>query len=210
MERRQIDHIVYSVLDLDKAMNEIENQLGIRPIFGGYHKTQGTKNALLDLDSGCYLEILAIDHDNIDIKSPRWMGIDYLCEPRITRWALKSDNIESDSEILKSHNDEMGTIYQGSRKTTTEETLAWKMILPLASPDIELVPFMVDWSDSTFHPTEKLQKGCSLKEISFAGSAADIQNPIFNELGISNIISNTDNTEISVTIEGPDGFIILK
>ncbi len=207
---RKIDHIVYAVLDLDQAMSDIESHLGIRPVFGGYHKTQGTKNALLDLDDGCYLEILAIDHDNINIKTSRWMGIDLILEPRITRWALKSDHIESDSEILKSHNKEMGTIYQGSRKTTTGETLAWKMILPLSSPDIELIPFMVDWSESAFHPTEKLQEGCSLKEISLAGSAADKSNQVFNELSISNNISNTINTTISITIEGPNGLIILK
>jgi hypothetical protein len=207
---RKIDHIVYSVLDLDQAMDHIESQLGVRPVFGGYHKTQGTKNALLNLGEGCYLEILAVDEHNAKIKSPRWMGIDLITKSRITRWALKSEDIDLDSKVLNAHNDKMGTIYQGSRKTTTGETLAWKMILPLSSPDIELIPFMVDWSESAFHPTEKLQEGCSLKEISLAGSAADKSNQVFNELSISNNISNTINTTISITIEGPNGLIILK
>jgi hypothetical protein len=210
LKHRKIDHIVYSVLDLEQTMNDIESQLGIRPVFGGYHKTQGTKNALLDLDNGCYLEILSIDHDNKNIESPRWMGIDLISEPRITRWALKSDDIESDSQILKLYEHKMGSVYQGSRKTTTGETLAWKMILPLSSPDIELIPFMVDWSESAFHPTEKLQKGCFLKGIRFSCSAPDNPNQVFNELSISNTITINDTTEIAVTIEGPNGFITLK
>lgn len=209
-QTRIIDHIVYSVVDLNKAMDELESKLGIRPVFGGYHKTQGTKNALLNLGDGCYLEVLAIDHDNTEIKSPRWMGVDLISGPSITRWAIKSENIELDSQILKRYNDSMGEISKGSRMTNTSETLAWKMILPLATPEIELIPFMVDWSDSAFHPTEKLEEGCTLKEISFAGNAPDKSNRVFDELGISNFISKSNKTEITITIESPKGSIILK
>ncbi len=207
---RKIDHIVYSVLDLDKAMDHIEKELGIRPVFGGYHKTQGTKNALLNLGDGCYLEILAIDNQNKDINTPRWMGIDLITEPRITRWAVKSESIDLDSKILKSFDKTMGEIYEGSRKTTSGETLAWKMILPLASPEIELMPFMVDWSSSAFHPTEKLENTCLIKDITFAGNIPDKNNLVFDELDISHNITRSANNKISVTIEGPNGLIILK
>lgn len=210
MKTRIIDHIVYSVLDLDKAMDSIEKKLGIRPVYGGYHKTQGTKNALLNLGEGCYLEILAIDEENKEINTPRWMGIDLITESRVTRWAIKSETITQDSETLKSYDSNMGEIYQGSRKTTSGDTLAWKMILPLPSPKIELMPFMVDWSGSAFHPTEKLEDTCSIKEISFEGSAPNKGNLVFDELGISNIITRSANNKISVTIEGPNGLIILK
>lgn len=210
MNSRKIDHLVYAVLDLEFEMDRIGRQLGIHPVFGGYHRTQGTKNALLNLGDGCYLEILAKDDSNTTISEPRWMGIDLIKKARITRWALKSNDIEKDSNILSSHYPNMGTTYQGSRLTTTGETLAWKMILPLSTPEIELIPFMVDWSQSSFHPTEKLQRGCSLKSITFASNDADKKKEYFDELGIQYRITKSTAVTITAIIEGPKGSILLK
>ncbi len=210
MSPRIIDHIVYSVLNLEKAMDDLEVKLGIRPTFGGYHKSQGTKNALLNLGNDCYLEILAIDRTNKDIKSPRWMGVDLITEPKITRWAIKSEDIKRDSQTIKRYDKSMGEIFQGSRVTGSGDLLAWKMILPLANPDIELIPFMVDWSDSAFHPTEKIREKCKLLAIDFVGNDPDKINQVFKELCIQNIISKSVINQISITIECPNGIIILK
>ena len=68
---RQIDHIVYTVLNLDTAIADFDRKLGVRPIFGGYHTVFGTKNALINLDNGIYLELLAADETNTDVQVPR-------------------------------------------------------------------------------------------------------------------------------------------
>jgi len=101
MHNRKIDHIVFAVPNLEAAMNEFEELTGIRPAFGGYHTTQGTKNAVVNLGNDCYLEILAADNDNTQIAPPRWMGIDLIESPQITRWSLKSKDLQSDSAVLK-------------------------------------------------------------------------------------------------------------
>lgn len=107
---------MYCIHDLETGCDYFEELLGVRPVFGGYHHMQGTKNALLNLGDGCYLELLAIDESNKDIKAPRWMGIDLLSAPKLTRWAVKSEDLESDSEILQTANREMGMIIKGARK----------------------------------------------------------------------------------------------
>ena len=61
MTSRKIDHIVYAVQDLSATMVQFEEKSGIKPIFGGFHKSFGTKNALVALGNGCYLELLAAD-----------------------------------------------------------------------------------------------------------------------------------------------------
>ncbi|MEL6718114.1 MAG: VOC family protein, partial [Bacteroidota bacterium] len=75
---QQLDHIVYAVPNLEEAINWFEENAGIQPVFGGYHTTQGTKNALLKIGAQCYLELLAVDKENKEIVSPRWMGIDLI------------------------------------------------------------------------------------------------------------------------------------
>ena len=74
---KQLDHIVYAVPDLGAAVEEFEARTGIRPVFGGYHKDRGTKNALVSLGHKVYLEFLAIDAES-EVTPPRWMGIDLL------------------------------------------------------------------------------------------------------------------------------------
>jgi len=102
-KRRKIDHIVYSVVDLEAAIDDIENQLGVRPSIGGRHLSKGTKNAILNLNKACYLEILAIDEENKEVKAPRWMGVDLIKKDCITRWALKSNHLLEDQKILEGY-----------------------------------------------------------------------------------------------------------
>ena len=74
---RQIDHIVYTVPNLEKAIDWFAEISGIRPAFGGYHTTQGTKNAVVNLGNSCYLELLAADDANKDIQSLIDLNIQY-------------------------------------------------------------------------------------------------------------------------------------
>jgi len=141
---RKIDHIVYAVQNLDIVIEEFEAKLGVRPIFGGFHKSFGTKNALVSLGENCYLELLAADNKNTEVAKPRWKGVDMLQKNQITRCALKSNQLSVDSSILKIENPEMGTIRRGSRNIENGALLQWDLIMPLPHPEVELLPFMVD------------------------------------------------------------------
>lgn len=202
---KKIDHIVYAVTDLEAAMDEFEKLSGLRPVFGGYHTTKGTKNALVNLGNECYLEILAIDQANTAIAPPRWMGIDLVKTSQITRWSLKSNQLRKDSEILQKYHPEMGIIQAGQRKTNTGDTLTWKMILPLATPAVELVPFMTDWQHSAVHPTQNLPQECALIGLSFTHpNSAEIQK-IFDELGVNMNIEKGEKMMIKAKIKSPNG-----
>jgi hypothetical protein len=207
---RKIDHIVYAVPDLDLACDQIEKALGPRPIFGGYHPLQGTQNALLNLSHGCYLELLAIDKDNMKIKSPRWMGIDLINRAKITRWALKSNFLTHDQEILNAHPVDTGPIKGGERKTTTGELLKWELIMPLPSPEVDVVPFMVNWSDSAYHPTDQLQDLCKIKSFRiFHPDSATIYS-LYSKLGIQTQIIQSDQIRIELKISGPNGDYLIN
>lgn len=205
---RVVDHIVYCVLNLEQACEELTKSLGISPVFGGYHRTQGTKNALLNLSSGCYLEILARD-DLSQIASPRWMGIDLISASTITRWALKSTALHDDQSILQSINSEMDTIHHGNRDTASGGKLSWEMILPRASPTVELIPFMVDWSTSPSHPCDDLDAGCHLVGLEFRHPQPGDINSAFNKLGINSSVIQAATPQIVATISGPHGTVVI-
>ncbi len=206
---RQIDHIVYTVPDLAVAMDWFEEISGIRPDFGGYHTTQGTKNAVINLGNQRYLELLAADEKNTAIQPPRWMGVDFLEKAQMTRWSLKSNDLSKDSRILKSYDPEMGRIEGGQRKTTSGSLLTWEMIMPLAAPQLEVMPFMTDWQNSDVHPTDSMSDQCQLIGMKFTHPTPNLLLPTLKDLGLDLDLIASETISIKAVIQCPKGVITV-
>ena len=204
---RTIDHLVYSVPNLEKAIIDFENLTGIRPTFGGYHTTRGTKNAVVNLENKCYLEILAIDEENKNVSAPRWMGVDFIDNAQMTRFALKSDDLRNDSVILQKYNPQMGEINGGQRKTSNGKMLTWEMILPLAAPAVDIVPFMTDWRKSEVHPTDSMTEECTFIGFKFTHPNPEIIIAVLNGLGMNAEVSKGEKVEIKAIINSPKGIV---
>ena len=206
---RRIDHIVYAVPNLEEAMQQFEQLTGIAPIFGGYHTTQGTKNALVNLGNSCYLELLAIDKDNTAITPPRWMGIDLTTTAQVTRWSLKTTDSNRDSKIVKEYDTSMGKIQGGQRKMTNGELLVWDMVMPLPAPRVELIPFMTDWQQSTTHPTLQLPPQCELVDLQLIHPMPSTVQPILDKLELKLEVVRGEKPTIRVGIQCAAGRITI-
>lgn len=208
-ESRAIDHIVYAVPDLEEAMNQFEQQSGIWPVFGGYHTTEGTKNAVVNLGNACYLEFLAIDKENYQVLPPRWMGVDSIATPKITRWSLKSSDLKKDSEVLRNYNAYMGVVKGGQRRMTNGKLLTWEMAMPLAEPEVEIVPFLTDWQHSDTHPSEQLPEQCRLLKISATHPNPDSLYPVLNYFYPELDVDQANQVSLSIDIQTPRGVVHL-
>ncbi len=207
---RKIDHIVYTVPNLEAAITNLENRLGVKPVIGGRHATQGTKNALINLDNGAYLEILAADDENTNIATPRWMGVDVLTRPQITRWALKSDDLTADGNILQNHDPALGQTKAGSRQRPDGSTLRWALILPTSVPEVDILPFMVDWRASDIHPNEAMpDMGCSVVEIQLSHPQPSTIQPVLQELDAPLVVAKADTPRIGLLLRCPAGKVLL-
>ena len=199
---------MYAVSDLDEAIFEFEHKLGVTPIFGGYHKTFGTKNALINLNNQTYLELLASDDTNTSVARPRWMGIDFLLKNQITRWAVKSNRLDKDSEVLKKYKPNMGEIKRGSRNTADGSLLEWELIMPLPKPEVELIPFFLDWSTTEKHPSELLpDMGCELLKLYATHPNPDKITSLLGILQCDLEVIKSDITAIKLVIKCPKGII---
>lgn len=206
---RALDHIVYAITDLEKACGEIEELLGVAPIFGGYHQTQGTKNALVGLGNGQYLELIVIDEANKNIPPPRWMGIDLLTKSQITRWAIKSTDLNHDALLLQQANPNMGKRSGGSRKTSNDTLLAWELLMPLASPEVELLPFVIDWSAAESHPSDQLTSQCRLIELYATHPNPHLLESTLEALHVSLRIEQSETISIKAKVQCPNGIVVL-
>lgn len=206
---RIIDHIVYCVPNLEEAIQNLYTRLGVRAMIGGQHTKQGTKNALINLSKNRYLEILAIDQTLSKIKRPRWMGIDLIRTPKITRWSLKSTCINTDGIALSHYNSLMGNIQKGSRKMQNGKTLSWQMTMPLANPEVEVVPFITDWSKSESHPADNLAHPCELLELRLKHPKSDQILNLFEQMNISQDVKISHKASIEIVLKCPNGIVQL-
>jgi hypothetical protein len=202
-----IDHIVYACRNLEQGIKEIKEKTGVVAVYGGKHLDFGTHNALINIGNEVYLEIIAPDPSNQKIDPPRWMGVDLIKDTgRITRVALKSDDLEKDVEILRKISPKCAHWGKGSRKTSSGKDISWKMAYPLAEPLIDLVPFMVEWKGD-YHPTQDIPEMMNLLQIDlYAENPADFLD-IFPE-GMVQIYSGS-RKEIKVRIRKKDNTIVF-
>lgn len=208
-ESQAIDHIVYAVPNLEEAMNQFEQQSGVRPVFGGFHTTEGTKNAIVNLSNVCYLEFLTADEENHQVQPPRWMGVDLITDPKITRWSLKSSDLKNDSEVLRNYNPSMGVVKGGQRRMTNRKLLTWEMAMPLAKPEVEIVPFLTDWQRSDTHPSEQLPEQCRLLRIIATHPDPEALYPVLNYFYPKLNIARADQVSLSIEIKTPNGIVHL-
>lgn len=209
LENRIIDHIVYAVPDLEKAMLDFENRTGVAPTFGGYHTHQGTKNAIVNIGKDAYLEIITVDSANEAITGPRWMGVDLILEPKVTRWSLKSDQLSSDSIILQKYDPQMGEVKGGQRNTSSGDLLSWMMIMPLPHPEVEIVPFITSWGADSVHPTSNLPQNCRLLELQFTHPQPELFREVWQGLGLKRAIAQGPVVEIKLVLDTPKGRVEL-
>ena len=206
---RQIDHFVYAVTNLEAACEALEKELGVAPVEGGVHPDQGTRNALLNLGEGAYLEVIAKMEDAQQPAGGTWMGMDLVTYPQLNRWCLKSDQLEVDQQIVQAYHPGHGQIIEGSRMTPDGERLSWRMLLPLPYPTVELMPFAVDWSTSSFHPTDRMPQHARFYGFELWHPAPQTMRAAIHGLGLNMKIHKGAAPKIRLTIEGPNGKVKL-
>ncbi len=206
IQKNRVDHVVYCTYNLSSGIEYIAQVTGVRPEIGGRHLTKGTHNAILKIGKKAYLEILAPDPKNEDIIGPRWMGIDLLTSPKITRWAVNSIAIGAESKILRSFRPQYGKLESGSRLLNGDQMLTWQLTDPLSLPEIDIIPFLIDWKGSP-HPADRMQQKCSLIDINLKYPDPEQSNKLFTRLGLGIQAKDDPYPEIQISLDTPLGVV---
>ena len=93
------DHILIGAPDLDVGIRWVEERTGVRAKFGGNHPGAGTRNALLSLSTGHYLEIIA--PDPAQANAPDERKLRELSSPRIIQWAIHTEDIAAAKSMVE-------------------------------------------------------------------------------------------------------------
>ncbi len=204
MMDKGVDHLVYATPDLDTSVEELADRLGTDPVPGGAHPGWGTRNALIGLGTGVYLEIIGPDPGQPDPEHSRPFLIDDLTEARLVTWAYRHSDPESMRDTL-----ELGPVRSMSRNRPDGDTLHWRLSDPMALPAGGVVPFVIDWG-STPHPSTTLPNECQLLELIVGHPDPVTIRPILDAIvpGIS--IVAAPEPGISARLRTPNGEIDLS
>jgi hypothetical protein len=205
-----IDHIIAGCRDLAHAVNVIESATGVRAAAGGTHHGKGTRNALLSLGVMRYLEIIAPDPEQPRVEWFR--GIAELEEPRLIGWAAAGGDITRVAQRLRDAHVAFTGPLAGSRTRPDGVTLEWRTIM-LDDDAGGMLPFFIEWSAGSIHPSVTAPAGCELVRFDAADTGAGRWTRTAAALGIDLPLAppGTHGTPARLrgTIRGPSGTLEL-
>ena len=204
-----IDHLVYATPDLDLGIATIERLLGVRATAGGRHPGAGTRNALVALGPGTYLEIVGPDRTQPQPEQPRWFRIDEIDAPRLVTWAAKVDSIDQISRKARRLGVGLGGIVAGSRRRDDGVLLAWRYTNPRTVVGDGIIPFLIDWG-TTPHPSESAAQGASLITLRAEHPQPEPIRDIARRLGLSLQIDRGSQPALVATIASLRGEVELR
>jgi hypothetical protein len=189
-----LDHLLLGTSDLDHGIDFVVGTTGVRAAGGGVHPGRGTRNALLSLGPGRYLEIIAPDPGQA-VQPP--MGLGRLKEPRLVGWAVHTRDLDAVAHRLQEAGIPFDGPTPGSRVRPDGATLQWRT---LRLPDDRggLLPFFIEWGHESTHPSVDAPTGCQLAQISWTAPEPAALRSLFSRMGLEAAVE-----------KGPEGFQAL-
>ena len=201
-----LDHIILGCNDLDKGIEFVHDATGVRAAIGGVHPGRGTRNALLSLGERRYLEIIAPDPAQTEIV--HFPQIRSMTDPRLIGWAVHPPDIAALATQLRENKVEFTGPSDGSRKRPDGHVLNWKTI-NLADDRHGLLPFFIQWSADSVHPSKDASANCTLDYFEILGADPQELAATLKRIGIDFPVQRSDKTRLQAVITGPKGDLRL-
>lgn len=205
----RIDHLVYATPDLAAGVERVERLLGVRAVPGGQHPGAGTRNALIGLGDGIYLEIIGPDPSQPKPDRARRFGIDELRAPRLVTWAAKGTDLAGILKNAKSHGLDLGQVQSGSRRRPDGVLLSWHLTVSPEPAAGGIVPFFIDWGQ-TPHPASTLPKGCAIVALRAEHPDAKRVEAGLSALGLNLRVDKSATPALIATIRTAHGDVELR
>jgi Glyoxalase-like domain len=200
-----LDHILLGCSDLDRGIDSVEKHTGVRAAFGGVHPGRGTRNALLSLGEKHYLEIIALDPQQSG--APDHYGLAKLTEPRLVGWAAHPGDLNAFAIRLRNAGLAFEGPTPGSRRRPDGRLLQWKT-LNLKDDHSGLLPFFIEWSAGTVHPSADAPAGCKIDHFSLSAlNVAELVRTC-SQLDLDVPVEQGETPQLRARIAGLDGRVM--
>jgi catechol 2,3-dioxygenase-like lactoylglutathione lyase family enzyme len=197
------DHVQLGCNDLDRGIAFVEQKTGVKAAFGGVHPGRGSRNALLKLGDRRYLEILAPDpaqDRSLDVR-----GLYKIESPRLLEWVAHVDDLDPIIRALAAAHVETKPVFPGSRKRPDGKLLRWRA-LNLKDNRGGVLPFFIEWSADSAHPSSDAPPGCELTSFTVIDPAPGQVRAALRTLRLEDVqVEAGSRRGLKAVIQGPRG-----
>jgi hypothetical protein len=209
LPRLPLDHIVYAAPNLEQAVAELADRLGVVASPGGAHPGLGTRNALLALGNECYIEVIAPDPEQPTPPRARPFGIDELSGPRVVTWAARASRLDEQVASARAAGFDPGTPIPVRRTTPAGETISWRLCFPSKPTGDGLVPFLIAWGQAD-HPSSHAASGCALHSLRAEHPDPAAIRRVLEALGTDLELSQGSAPRLIALLDTPKGQLELR
>jgi hypothetical protein len=202
----QIDHIVIATADLDEGCRKFQEWAGIRPVLGGEHPGRGTRNALLSLGPGLYLEIFApVPGAELGSQDSFLTGLEGL---NPIMWAVSTPDAEATAERLRGIGFEVSEPVAGSREKPDGSVLDW-VVFGIKGEEAPGLPFFIQWGTGSSHPSTTSPGGCHLQSLRITTPKVDTVYRLVKGLDLPVELVSGEPPAMEILLETPEGPVRL-
>lgn len=135
----RIDHVVYAVSDLERAEVRFAREYGLEAAGGGEHPAFGTRNRILPVGFGEYIELMAVADESSKhpLAHALWEAVREGDRPLAL--CLRPESLDAAAKRLGLD------ITPGERRNPGGEVVRWRLAGLDAALGPERLPFFIDW-----------------------------------------------------------------
>lgn len=209
----KLDHVSYAVLnhELVETVQRLGSELGASFIDGGKHPRFGTRNFILPLSGGSYVEVVApLDHPAAE-SMPFGQAVRKRAESGggWLSWVLQVDDLTPLESRLGR---QAGS---GHRVRPDGVDVHWNQIGVLDLLEEPQIPFFIKWSNDAEHPSKSGVNQIEVTQISLSGDKsivtkwlADGFDRVASQVNLTWVDSDDDGI-MSVTFKTPAGLVTI-
>lgn len=206
---RGLDHLIVVAPSLESGVSAMEGRLGVKPKPGGRHEGWGTRNALLCLGGGRYLEILAPDPEQSLPVDRRFLRAGEQSALRLATWVAQASNLDEVRQRADAAGVDLGEVRVGGRRRPDGTWLAWRLLGADQPRLAGLIPFFIDWGDSP-HPSSTAAPGCELRGLRARHPEPGRLRAVLAALDLDLVVEEGEEPGLIATIECPSGLVELQ
>ncbi len=210
----QLDHVSYAVTSAELAdtVQRLGADLGAAFVDGGKHPRFGTRNFILPLAGGTYIEVVApLDHPAAE-SAPFGQAVRQRAEAGggWMGWVVQVQDLAAvESRIGR----EAG---EGHRVRPDGVDVCWKQIGLIDLMADPALPYFINWNDVSQHPSVGFNSPIKISEISISGD----RDKLVSWLGVQgeelidsvnlNWVEDEDGGLTSVTFQTGNGLVTIE
>jgi hypothetical protein len=135
----RLDHVIYAVADLQGAVRRFAEEYALESVGGGEHLGFGTRNSIVPVGHGQFIELMAIAEEGSQHPLVRSLSAWLRDGDCLVAVCLRPDDLDEVAERLSI------PITPAERHDPGGEVLRWRLAGVQAALGPERLPFFIDW-----------------------------------------------------------------